>query len=198
MPRKTPLKIRIKKLLNKFIKIPGDYIQLRLPVDKITGDFESKLRAKVANNVLGVEIREATKDDIESILDIYDRSWHSTTMPFVEITKRKIISLLKNSNYSILIGQVNKKDCAFAINYVAGENQEIGVIGILAVVPELQHKGLGTIIGVSCWDYFKDIKSVSELRCRVYFDNKASYIFLRRLGFEEFKEDETYKYIYTF
>ena len=177
--------------------MPEEYLQMRLPVGKITETFEKRLRDKVAHNVLGAEIREATKEDIDNILNVYDQAWHSTTMPFVAITRKRFLSLLRNSDYNILLAKVDEIDSAFAIIYLTGDNKEIGVIGILAVVPELQQRGLGTILGIAIWDYFIR-KGVKELRCRVYFDNKASYTFLRRLGFEEFHEDGKYKYIYTF
>lgn len=197
MVRKKSFKLKIRKLLNKFIKIPEEYIQMKLPVGKITKRFEQTLRNKVEHNVLGAEIREATSEDVESILKIYDQSWHSTTMPFVPITKNRLLSLLKKSDYNILIAKVDNNDCAFAIIYITGENKEIGVIGILAVAPELQHKGLGTILGIAIWDHFIR-KGVKELRCRVYFDNTASYTFLRRLGFEEDHEEDAHKYVYAF
>jgi len=197
MPRKNSFKLKIRKILNKFIKIPEEYIQMKLPVVNITKRFEELLRDKVEHNVLGAEIREANSEDVESILNVYDQAWHSTTMPFVPITKKKLVSLLRNSNYIILIAKVDEIDSAFAIIYLTGDDKEIGVIGILAVVPEHQHRGLGTILGIAIWDYFIR-KGVKELRCRVYFDNTASYTFLRRLGFEEDHEGETHKYVYTF
>jgi len=197
MPRKKSFKLKLRKILNKFIKTPEEYIQMKLPVGKITKRFEESLRNKVEHNILGAKIRDAKSEDVDSILDIYDQSWHSTTMPFVPITKKRLLALLRNSDYNILIAKVNEMDGAFAIIYLTGEDKEIGVIGILAVVPELQHKGLGTILGIAIWDYFIR-KEVKELRCRVYFDNTASYTFLRRLGFEEDHADEPRRYIYTF
>ncbi|MFX1452959.1 MAG: GNAT family N-acetyltransferase [Promethearchaeota archaeon] len=197
MSRKKSYKLKMRKLLNKFIKTPEEYIQMKLPIGKITKRFEEMLREKVSHNILGAEIREAKSEDVESILRIYDQSWHSTTMPFVPITSKRLLSLLKNENYQILIANVDNSDSAFAINYLTGDEKEVGVIGILAVIPELQHRGLGTIMGISIWDYFIR-KGVKELRCRVYFDNTASYTFLRRLGFEEDLEGEPHRYQYVF
>ena len=197
MQRKKSFKLKMRKLLNKFVKIPEEYIQMKLPVGKITKTFEDSLRKKIEHNVLDAEIREAKREDVESILNVYDQAWHSTTMPYVPITKNRLVRLFKNSDYNLLIAKVDEIDSAFAIIYLTGEEKEIGVIGILAVIPELQHKGLGTILGIAIWDYFIR-KAVKELRCRVYFDNTASYTFLRRLGFEEDHEGEAHKYVYTF
>ncbi len=197
MPNKKSFKLKMRKLLNKFVKTPEEYIQMKLPIAKITKRFEEKLREQVSHNILGAEIREATSEDVESILSIYEKSWHSTTMPFVPITSKRILSLLKNMNYEILIAKVDNIDSAFAIIYLTGDDNEVGVIGILAVSPELQHRGLGTIMGIAIWDYFIS-KGVKELRCRVYFDNTASYTFLRRLGFEEDFEGQAHSYQYVF
>ncbi len=91
-------------------------------------------------------------------------------------------------DYTFLIAKVGADDSAFAIIYLTGREEEIGVIGALGVVPELQRKGLGTILGIACWDYFIK-KGVKELRCKVYYDNKVSFSFLNALGFEEFQEE---------
>ncbi|TFG30478.1 MAG: GNAT family N-acetyltransferase [Promethearchaeota archaeon] len=196
MSKKKKFLLKFRKFLNKFIKMGDEYIQMRLPVEKISKPFEENIRNKIKQTGVNAEIRKATKEDIDSILFMYDRAWHSTTMPFQPIPRSRLLILLKDPNYEILIVKIDSVDSAFAIIYITGEEKEIGVIGVLGVVPEGQRKGLGTILGVACWDYFKE-KKVKELRCRVYLDNKASYIFMRRLGFEEFRETDTYKYIYT-
>jgi len=108
-----------------------------------------------------------------------------------------LLKIFNNPSYNILIAKVGSIDGPFAIIYLMGDKKEIGVIGALGVVPEFQHKGLMTILGMGCWDYFKR-KEVSELRCAVHFDNNASYIFIRSLGFEEFRDKDGYRYVYTF
>ena len=197
MSRKKSYSLRIRRFINKFMKMPYDYIQMRLPVEKITKNFEEKLKNKIEHNILHAEIRKATKEDSDSIINMYNQAWHSTTMPFLPISKKKLVKLFNNPSYNILIAKVGSIDGAFAIIYLMGDNKEIGVIGALGVIPEFQHKGLGTILGMGCWDYFKR-KEVTELRCAVHFDNKASYIFIRSLGFEEFHDKDGYRYVYTF
>ena len=196
MSKKKSFLLKIRKFLNKFVKMGEEYIQMRLPVEKISKSFEEKIRNKIKQNDLKAKLRKAMKEDIDSILLMYDQAWHSTTMPFQPIPRSRLLTLLKDPNYEILIVKVDSKDSAFAIIYITGEEKEIGIIGVLGVVPGGQRKGLGTFLGVACWDYFKE-KKVKELRCRVHLDNKASYIFMRRLGFEEFREDDAYKYLYT-
>lgn len=197
MTRKKSFSLRIRRFINKFMKMPYDHIQMRLPVEKITKNFEEKLKNKIEHNILHAEIRKATKEDSDSIINMYNQAWHSTTMPFLPISKKKLVKLFNNPSYNILIAKVGSIDGAFAIIYLMGDKKEIGVIGALGVIPEFQHKGLGTILGMGCWDYFKR-KEASELRCAVHFDNKASYIFIRSLGFEEFRDKDGYRYVYTF
>ena len=66
-----------------------------------------------------------------------------------------------------------------------GKDHEFGVIAGLGVLPRFQRKGLGTVIGMAAWNYFKKI-GVKELRCEVYKFNTVSYTFITSLGFEEF------------
>ena len=171
---------RINNLFNPHEK----YIQLRLSVKKITKEFEEMLKDKIEHNIISAEIRKGVEEDVDSIIKLYDQAWHSTTMPFHNLSKKKLLKLLKDSDTLILIAKVNSIDKGFAIIYLIGDNNKIGVIGALGVVPELQRKGLGTRLGMAIWDYFKE-KEVIELKCTVYEDNKGSYSFITALGFEE-------------
>ncbi len=42
------------------------------------------------------------------------------------------------------------------------------------------------------YNFFKEKKTIKELRCEVYEDNKGSYAFINGLGFKEFGK-KTYK-----
>ena len=53
------------------------------------------------------------------------------------------------------------------------------------MIPKFQRKGLGSVLGLATWDYFKK-KGVKELRCEVYKSNNASTNFIEALRFEEF------------
>ena len=190
MLRKRSLLLKIRRFVNNFYKIRNYHIQMRLPVEKITKDFEKMLKNKIEHNLIHAEIREATKEDTEIIINLYDRAWHSTTMPYHPVSKKNY-QLINDSDYVFLIAKVDTFECAFAVIYLTGKDKEIGVIALLGVVPEFQHKGLGIIIGMACWDYFKK-KRVKELRCKVFFKNKVSYSFIKALGFEEFHEEDGY------
>ena len=177
-------KLRIRKFINNFIKLKRNYIELRLPVEDITKEFEDSLRSKIEHNILKAEIREATKDDADSLIKLHDKAWHSTTMPFHLMSKKRLLELLDDPEYVFLIANIDSTDGAFVIIYLTGADNYLGVIGALGVIPEFQHKGLGTILGIASWDFFIS-KGVKELGCKVHFDNKASFSFIKALGFKE-------------
>jgi ribosomal protein S18 acetylase RimI-like enzyme len=174
----------IKNLYQKDI----DFIQMRLPVSHITEDFERNLKNKIKHSFINAEIREATGDDIDHLIDLHNRAWHSTPMPYRPLTKEKINEMLDDKSVIFLIAKVEGKDSGFALIYFTSQDNLVGVIAGLGIIPELQRKGLGTILGMASWDLFKK-KGVKELRCKVYKDNKVSYNFIRGLGFEEYDED---------
>ncbi|NVM17156.1 MAG: hypothetical protein HWN80_05520 [Candidatus Lokiarchaeota archaeon] len=50
------------------------YIQMRLLVEEIEKAFEDKLREKIEHSIILAEIREANKDNIDSIINLHDKS----------------------------------------------------------------------------------------------------------------------------
>ncbi len=161
------------------------YIQMRLPVVKITPEFEAKMKEKVDRNILHAKIREATEKDLESVAYLHNRSWMTSSTPFSPITTETIRKVFEYPETTILIAKVYGTDSGFAILDLEGKNREFGVIAGLGVVPRFQRKGLGTVIGMAVWNHFKTL-GVEELRCEVYKDNLVSYNFIKSLGFEEF------------
>lgn len=166
------------------------YIQMRLPVKKITPEFEKNLKEKIEHNIIKADVREATKNDIECLIDLHDKAWHSTPMPFRPLKKDSIEKMLQDPNIIFLIANINGEDRGFALIYFTGKGNElnIGVIAGMGIIPEYHRKGIGTILGMATWEYFKK-KGVHELRCKVYEENKISYNFIKGLGFEEYEED---------
>jgi len=179
------------------LEIKGiEYIQMRLPVEKITKDFEEVLRKKVEKNVLKAKIREAKEQDLESVMYIHNRAWMTSNEPFSPIDLQSLRVIFNYPETTILIAKVYGNDAGFVILDLEGEKEEFGIICGLGVLPRFQNKGLGTVIGMAAWNYFK-AKGVKELRCEVYRDNKVSYNFIKSLGFEQYdvkiykKEDFT-------
>jgi ribosomal protein S18 acetylase RimI-like enzyme len=162
-----------------------EYIQMRLPVEKITPEFEENMKEKVDRNILHAKIRKATLNDLESVVYLHNRSWMTSSTPFTPITVDIIQKIFEYPETTILIAKVYGSDSGFAILDLEGNNQEYGIIAGLGVLPKFQRKGLGTVIGMAAWNYFKKL-GVKELRCEVYKSNLVSYNFIKSLGFVEF------------
>ncbi len=162
-----------------------EYIQMKLPIEKITSEFEEMLTEKVEHNILRAKIREAKVEDLESIAYLYNRSWLTSSTPYSMITIESLKTILEYPETIILIARVYGSDAAFVILDYEGPKNEYGIIAGLGVIPRFQRKGLGTVIGMAAWNYFKK-KGVKELRCEVYKDNIVSYNFIKSIGFEEF------------
>ncbi|MBY9019005.1 MAG: GNAT family N-acetyltransferase [Candidatus Lokiarchaeota archaeon] len=165
------------------LKDESDYFQMRLPVKKITSEFDRNLRNMANHSVFHAKIRVANLDDIESFMKLHELAWKSTKMRYKPFSKELLTDLINDQHIIFLIAKVNNVDSGFAIMYFTGENKDVGIITALGVVPELQGKGLGTILVIEIWDYFKK-NGAKELRCRVEKDNMNAYRFIKSLGFE--------------
>jgi len=170
---------------------PLEYIQLKLPVSKITPEFEEMLTKKVKNNFFRAKIREANEEDLASVKYLYDRAWLTSSTPFSAISISSLKTIWEYPETIILIAKVYGSDAGFAILDFEGENREIGVIAGMGILPRFQRKGLGTVIGMAAWNYFKN-KGVQELRCEVYKGNTVSYQFIKSIGFKEY-DKKTYR-----
>ena len=163
------------------------YIQMRLPVDKITTQFETKLKEKIEHTIVKANIREATNEDLDSLKYIYNRAWLTSNTPFRPITKTDLKKILEYPETVFLIGKIYGTDAAFLLLDFEGENKEFAIIAALAVIPRFQRRGVGTILGMASWQYLKEhFPNVKEVRCEVYKDNKVSYSFIKGIGFEEY------------
>ena len=168
-----------------------EYIQMKLLVSNITPEFEESLTKKVKDNILRAKIREANEEDLLSVKYLYDRSWLTSQTPFSAISVSSLKTIWEYPETIIIIAKVYGSDAGFAILDCEGENQEIGVIAGMGIIPRFQRKGLGTVIGMAAWTYFKT-KGVKELRCEVFTGNTVSYQFIKSIGFKEF-DKKTYK-----
>ncbi|MFX1481300.1 MAG: hypothetical protein ACFFCI_24735, partial [Promethearchaeota archaeon] len=57
------------------------YIQMKFPVEKITNQFEGSLKEKIEHNIVQAKIRKATKEDLDTLKNIYNRSWLTSNTP---------------------------------------------------------------------------------------------------------------------
>ncbi|MHA1460440.1 MAG: GNAT family N-acetyltransferase [Promethearchaeota archaeon] len=181
---KDSKKGEVSKLQQEVIDKGMVYLQMRLPINKITEEFEDSLKEKIEHKIFHASIREATEGDLTSIKNIYNRAWLTSNTPFRPIEKDTLKIIFKNPETVFLVAKVYNIDGGFVILDFEGENKEYGVIAGLGVLPRFQGKGLGTILGMAAWNYFKE-KGLKELRCEVYKDNQKSYNFIKGLNFEE-------------
>jgi ribosomal protein S18 acetylase RimI-like enzyme len=181
----------IDELEDELITSGLEYIQMRLPVTKITPEFEKNITEKIEHNILRAKIREAELNDLESVVALYNRSWMTSNTPYSPLSYESLKIIFNYPETKILMAKVYGSDAAFVILDFEGPNNQYGIIAGLGVIPRFQRKGLGTVIGAAAWNYFKK-KGVKELRCEVYKDNKVSYNFIKSIGFEEFGR-KTYK-----
>lgn len=161
------------------------YIQMKLPIEKITREFEAEISSKIEHNVIKANIREASSKDLETVVYLYNRSWLTSCTPYTHLTIETLKKIASYQETVILVARVYGTDGGFVILDQEGPNKEYGIIAGLGVIPRFQRKGLGKILGMAAWNHFKKI-GVKELRCEVYHENKASHNFISSLGFEEF------------
>ncbi|MGV9199910.1 MAG: N-acetyltransferase family protein, partial [Promethearchaeia archaeon] len=153
-------------------------------VENITTAFEKTIKKKVETNILHAKIRKATNKDLTTLKDLYNRAWLSSNTPFRPITVGDLEKVYSDPDTVLFIGKVYGMDAGFVILDREGENKEYGIIAGLGVVPRFQRKGLGLVLGMKAWSYFKE-QGVKELRCEVYKENERSFQFIRSLGFQE-------------
>lgn len=186
-------KVEVDKVAEELYQDGMVYIQMKLPVEKITNEFEKNLKEKIEHNIVQANIREATKSDLESLKYIYNRAWLTSNTPFRPITKTDLKKILEYPETVFLIAKLYGSDAAFLLLDFEGENKEFAIIAALAVIPRFQRKGLGSVLGMASWQYLKEkFPNVKEIRCEVYKDNKVSYSFIKGIGFEDY-DKKVYK-----
>jgi len=163
------------------------YIQVRLPVEKITKDFEDSLKQKIEQSIFRANIRVASKSDLKSVMELYNKAWLTANTPFRPIEIDSLKTIFNDPDTIFLIAKVYGRDSGFVILDFEGENKEFAIIAALGVIPRFQRKGLGTVLGMAAWNYIKENHpNVKELRAEVYKDNFSSSNFIKWIGFEEF------------
>ena len=170
---------------NEILASGMKYIQMKLPVEKITREFEAEISSKIEHNVIQAKIREASSKDLEIVTEIYNKSWLTSRTPFRPIEKGTLKTIFQDQYTIFLVARVYGIDSGFVILDLEGSNKEHGIIAGLGIIPRFQRKGLGTVLGMAAWNHFKKL-GVKELRCEVYQDNEVSYNFISSIGFEEF------------
>jgi RimJ/RimL family protein N-acetyltransferase len=163
------------------------YVQMRLPVNKITREFEDALKEKIEHSFVQAKIRVATREDLSIIMELYNKSWLTANTPFRPIEISSLKTIFDDPDTIFLIAKVYGRDSGFVILDFEGDNKEFAIIAALGVLPRFQRKGLGTVLGMAAWNHIKENHpNVKELRCEVYKDNNISSNFIKWIGFKEF------------
>jgi ribosomal protein S18 acetylase RimI-like enzyme len=165
------------------------YIQMKLPIDKITKEMEKQLRESIEPHIKKAKIRKCEKEDLPQVMQIYNRAWMTTNTPFSPIELDDLENIYQYPHTIILIANLYGKDVGFIILDFEGENQQYGVIAGLGVLPRYQRKGLGRAMAIAAWDEFKR-RDVEELRCEVYEKNSVAHNFIKTIGFEEYGREK--------
>ena len=163
------------------------YVQMRLPVENITKEFEDALKEKIEHSFIQAKIRVATRGDLSAIMELYNKSWLTANTPFRPIEISSLKTIFDDPDTIFLIAKVYGRDSGFVILDFEGDNKEFAIIAALGVLPRFQRKGLGTVLGMAAWNHIKENHpNVKELRCEVYKDNNISSSFIKWIGFKEF------------
>jgi RimJ/RimL family protein N-acetyltransferase len=163
------------------------YIQVRLPVEKITKEFEDSLKEKIEHSIFRATIRIANKSDLKSVMELYNKAWLTANTPFRPIEIDSLKAIFNDPDTRFLIAKIYGRDSGFVILDFEGENKEFAIIAALGVIPRFQRRGLGTVLGMAAWNYIKENHpNVKEIRAEVYKDNFSSSKFIKWIGFEEF------------
>ncbi|MFO8017335.1 MAG: GNAT family N-acetyltransferase [Promethearchaeia archaeon] len=161
------------------------YIQMKLPIQKITEEMEKNVRESIEPHIKQAKIRECEEKDLIKVMNIYNRAWMTTNTPFSPIDTEDLKKIYEYPHTIILIANLYGKDVGFIILDFEGEDQQYGVIAGLGVLPQYQRRGLGRAMAIAAWDFFNN-KNVEELRCEVYEKNTVAHNFIKAIGFEEY------------
>lgn len=161
------------------------YHQMRLPIEKITKEFEVNLRKKVASEIQTLKTHVAREDELNHVVEVYNQAWVTSNTPFKTLNLETVVRLYHEYQYTFLLAEIDEEYCGFAILDYYGDADEYGIIVGMGIIPKYQRMGMGTALGVEVWELFKE-HMVQEIRCEVYINNKKSYRFIKSLGFEEF------------
>lgn len=161
---------------------------LKLPIEKITSEFEKKFRERLKSYSENPKIRQIMEKDYESIVDIYNRAYRNLHAKILPITIDIIKDMNEDPESIILVAEMGSNIAGLIILEFEGPNDEFVTITDWAVSPRFRRKGIGTRLCIAAWEYFKP-KRIKEIRCEVYVNNPVAFNFIKSMGFEEIRTD---------
>ncbi len=160
------------------------YRQMKLSFGELTPEQEKKYNEILKLNLLKAKIYEASDIDIEVLVNLYNKSWMTSNIPYRRIKAETMMSLYHNPEIIILIAKFYGIPAGFIILDFEGEKDHYASILALGILPRFQHRGLGRFLGLNAWKYFTQ-RDIRELRSEVYVYNTISYKFNQAMGFKE-------------
>ena len=89
------------------------YVQMRLPVENITKEFEDALKEKIEHSFIQAKIRVATRGDLSAIMELYNKSWLTANTPFRPIEISSLKTIFDDPDTIFLIAKVYGRDSGF-------------------------------------------------------------------------------------
>jgi ribosomal protein S18 acetylase RimI-like enzyme len=163
------------------------YIQMKLPFDNITSQLENELKEKIKSHINDAEVRKAKRDDLRSILKIYNRAWMTSNTPFSPLEYKTLKEIYNLPEAIILIAKLYNKDVGFIIIDFEKNENKYAIIAGIGVLPRYQNKGVGKLLALEAWKKLRKMK-IKGIKCEVYEKNKSALNFIRSIGFEEYKK----------
>lgn len=162
------------------------YLQMRLPISKITQEYISNIKKHIGLVDLNIEVCEASKKDIDSILSIHRRAWEDSNILFVPTNKETFEILFDYLETILLIARLNGKNIGYLILDCDGPKKQFGIIAGMGVLPESQGRKVGLSICLEAWNYLKKL-NFEELRFEIYIENKKCIQLAKLLSFQLYK-----------
>ena len=147
-----------------------------------------------------VQVREATSEDIEDILDIAERGWNSAYSDFLpqETIDTAMAEWYDPDNTRELIG---REDVAYfvvekggdIIGYISGgpsDKENVASLGAVYVDPAYWGEGAGTAL-LEEFERFCRGENYNRIQFNVLFENKVGTSFYEKHGYEVVEEQET-------
>ncbi len=163
-------------------------VVLKLPIEKITSEFEKKFRDRIKPYSELPIIREVKEDDYESIVPIYNKAYKNLHAKILPINIDIVRDMDEDPESVILVAEMKDSIAGLIILEFEGPNSEYVTITDWAVSPKFRRKGIGTSLCIAAWDYFKP-RGIKEIRCEVYVNNPVAYNFIKSMEFEEIRTD---------
>ena len=161
---------------------------LKLPIEKITKEFEKKFRERLKPYSEIPKIRHIREDDYEKLVPIYNRAYNNLHEKILPINVDIIRDMDEDPETAILVAEFDNDIAGLIILEYEVQNYEFVTITDWAVSPQFRRKGIGTRLCIAAWENFKP-KGIKEIRCEVYVNNPVAYNFIKSMGFEEIRTD---------